>query len=152
MFSLTSSAFEHSDYMPRTFSCEGRDISPPLIWKDVPVGTKSFALVCEDPDAPGGVFYHWGLWNIPGNWRKMPEDFAPGKEDAGITQAVNDFGKPGYGGACPPKGRGTHHYHFTLYALNVPTLKVDGKGCKAVATAAMAHAIGIAQLTGLYQR
>jgi len=107
-FALTSEAFTNGQAIPSQFTCDGAGQPPPLAWGDPPDGTRSFALVADDPDAPSGLFRHWGAYNIPASARSVPGSAA---------QAVNDFGKPGYGGPCPPKGHGPHHYHFSCSRL-----------------------------------
>jgi Raf kinase inhibitor-like YbhB/YbcL family protein len=146
-FTLTSSAFANGQPIPRQYTCDGADQSPSLSWGDPPQGTKSFALVVDDPDAPGGTFRHWGAYDIPANTRSIAAGQTAG------SQAMNDFGKPGYGGPCPPKGHGPHHYHFKLFALNVDRL-VTGANPKIadVERAATQRAVGRAELVGTYER
>ena len=101
----------------KQYTCDGSDISPPLIWSNVPKGTQSFALIVEDPDAPGGTFRHWAAYNIPATTTGLPAGFRAGAP-APFAQAQNDFGKIGYSGPCPPPGS-RHRYVFTLMALSV---------------------------------
>ncbi len=113
---LTSSAFSDGEGIPARHTCEGEDISPSLRWTDVPEGTREFALICHDPDAPlikpGNFGYvHWVLYGIPGSAAELPEGVAA------HTSGTNDFGKLGYGGPAPPPGHGTHRYFFWLFAL-----------------------------------
>jgi Raf kinase inhibitor-like YbhB/YbcL family protein len=144
---LTSGAFEEGQPIPQQFGCDGADQSPPLAWGEPPQGTKSFALVVDDPDAPGGTFRHWGAYDIPATARSIPAGEAVG------TQAANDFGKSGYGGPCPPEGHGVHHYHFKLFALDVEKLDLPANAKVAdVERAADAHAIGRAEIIGTYER
>ena len=120
-FSLSSPSFRNNQPMPAKYSCEKDDISPALKWEGAPAGTKSFALICDDPDAPGGSWVHWVVYNISSSVSAFPEDIAKtetGASIAGLKQGVNDFGRVGYGGPCPPRGHGVHHYHFRLYALD----------------------------------
>ena len=122
-FMLKSSAFADGQALPTEYTCDGADQSPPLEWSEPPPETKSFALVVDDPDAPSGTFRHWGAFNIPA----VARDLAPGagnQHEGPMGQARNDFGKPGYGGACPPPGHGPHHYRFKLMALDVDKLEV----------------------------
>lgn len=148
---LTSPAFAAGGRIPPRHSCEGADLSPALDWSGVPEGTMSLALICSDPDAPAGTWYHWGLLDIPASIARLPEGYKESR--GGVRQAQNDFGRPGYGGPCPPKGHGVHHYHFTLYALNVAKLDVrEGAKCKEVEAAALRHKIAEADLVGLYSR
>ena len=118
-FSLKVKGFDDGALIPRRNTCEGEDSSPALEWSDEPKGTNSFALVMDDPDAPGGTWNHWLLWDIRNNVHSLAEGFRPGTLGA---SGKNDFGKPGYGGPCPPKGHGVHRYYFTLYALDGPFL------------------------------
>lgn len=109
---ITSPAFEDNQMMPPAYTCDGENMNPPLIISDVPEGTKSLALIMDDPDAPHGTFTHWVMWNIPPDTRKIEEnDWVDGAE-----QGINDAGELGYMGACPPAG--VHHYVFKLFALN----------------------------------
>jgi|SRR6185312_6961355 len=153
-FQLTSPAFQNRSTVPARYTCSGEDLSPPFEWTEPPAGTQSFALVCEDPDAPGGTFHHWAAFDIPGDWRTLPEGLAPADQQvSGLRQATNDFGRSGYGGPCPPRGHGVHHYHFRLLALGVPRLDVAGRTtCARVAALARGHALGSAELIGLFQR
>jgi Raf kinase inhibitor-like YbhB/YbcL family protein len=105
--------------VPRKYTCQGEDINPPLQWEDVPAGTKSFALIFDDPDAPGGTWVHWLVKNIPPNVREIKENSAPGEE------VMNSFGQTEYGGPCPPFG--VHRYFFKLYALNVDSFEAETK-------------------------
>jgi Raf kinase inhibitor-like YbhB/YbcL family protein len=116
-FNLTSTAFEFGASIPGRHSCKGEDIPPPLRWDEAPKGTVSFALVLEDPDAPGGTFLHWLIYNIPADISEL-SGISPVEKRLknGAIQAKNDFGKTGYGGPCPPKGE-EHRYFFRLFAL-----------------------------------
>ena len=147
-FGLTSPAFQNGQAIPAQYSCDGAGQSPPLAWGAPPQGTKSFALVVDDPDAPSGTFRHWGAYDIPASLRSI------GAGQAAGSQAVNDFGKPGYGAPCPPKGHGAHHYRFKLYALDVDQLSLPAGGAKVkeLEQEAQKHAVGRAELTGLYER
>lgn len=117
-FKLTSSAFSAEETIPDRYTCEGAGVSPPLEWANAPEGTEEFALVCEDPDAPGGTFTHWLLYGIPAEIEELPEDVPPdGTLSWGAVQGRNDFGNIGYGGPCPPIGE-THRYFFRMYALS----------------------------------
>jgi Raf kinase inhibitor-like YbhB/YbcL family protein len=142
---LTSGAFQNGQAIPVQFTCDGADQTPPLAWGEPPAETKSFALVVDDPDAPSGTFRHWGAYDIPGSARSIPS--------SGFAQAANDFGKPGYGGPCPPPGHGPHHYHFKLFALDVEKLGVSpGAKIEQVESEAQKHAIGRGELVGTYER
>ena len=144
---LTSDAFKHGQPIPTQYTCDGADQTPALHWSDPPAGTRSFALVIDDPDAPSGTFRHWGVFDIPATARSIG-----GGQKLG-TEVSNDFGKPGYGGPCPPKGHGPHHYHFKLFALDTDRLGLgpDAKVAD-VENAARSHAIGQGELIGTYER
>ncbi|MFP4064987.1 MAG: YbhB/YbcL family Raf kinase inhibitor-like protein [Bacteroidales bacterium] len=116
-FNISSPAFEEGVKIPVVHSCEGDDVSPPLHWDGEPEGTVTFALIMEDPDAPGGTFTHWIVYNLPAGCHRL-EKITPIEKnlDNGGIQAKNDFGKIGYGGPCPPKGE-EHRYYFRIYAL-----------------------------------
>ncbi|HEU4696767.1 MAG TPA: YbhB/YbcL family Raf kinase inhibitor-like protein [Sphingomicrobium sp.] len=144
---LTSDAFRDGQPIPAQFTCDGSDQTPALHWSDPPPQTKSFAMVVDDPDAPSGTFRHWGVFNIPASARSIG-----GGERVG-TEVTNDFGKPGYGGPCPPKGHGVHHYHFKLFALDVDKLGLSaGAKVEDVEDAARTHALAQGELVGTYER
>ena len=151
-FTLTSEAFQDGQPIPPGNTCEGRDQSPALSWSDPPDGTQSLALIVDDPDAPGGTFRHWGVYNIGREARALPKGV--GNETGGtFSMAVNGFGKAVYGGPCPPPGDGPHHYRFKLLALDVPELDVPADvTIEKLESAAEPHVIGRAQLTGTYER
>ncbi len=154
-FTITSPAFEPGQPIPRQFTCEGADISPALDWSGVPGGTKSYALVCDDPDAPVGTWVHWVIYNLPGSLTGLPENVVKTETVAalgGARQGVNDFRRIGYGGPCPPPGHGTHHYHFRLYALD-DQLALEPGATRADLEAAMeGHVLGETELIGTYER
>ncbi len=144
---LTSDAFRNGQPIPVEYTCDGADQTPVLHWSDPPQGTKSFALVIDDPDAPSGTFRHWGVFDIPPSVRSIG-----GGQHAG-TEVSNDFGKPGYGGPCPPKGHGPHHYHFKLFALDTDKLGLSPNAKVAdVERTALQHAIAQGELVGTYER
>jgi len=148
---LTSSAFVQGKSIPRGFTCDGDDHPPPLAWSGAPSEARSFALVCHDPDAPSGDWYHWAAFDIPADASGLAERLGPRKSP--FREAMNDFGKPGYGGPCPPEGHGRHHYHFKLYALDVEHLDLPSTvRCREVKRAAEAHALATAELIGTYSR
>lgn len=149
---LTSPAFANGGRMPDRYTCTGEDMSPPLIWSDPPKGTRSFALFCDDPDAPGGIFHHWAVYDIPVDIKALPEGFSASGTAGPLQQGVNDFGATRYGGACPPKGHGTHHYHFKLMALDVDHLDIRGRRCGEIEAAARRHAVAETTLIGTYSR
>jgi Raf kinase inhibitor-like YbhB/YbcL family protein len=143
-FTLTSSAFQDGGTIPRQFTCDGDDVAPPLAWSDAPEGTRSFALVMEDPDAPQGTFTHWLLYGIPATTTELREQVG--------TALRNSFGRAAYGGPCPPPGHGPHRYVFTLYALDVPTLALHSGTRASLDTALRAHTLATTRLTGRYER
>lgn len=149
---LFSPAFANGGLIPERYTCEGENISPPLGWTGVPPEAKSLVLICDDPDAPGGIFNHWLLYNIPTSTTNLPEGVPslPSLPD-GSLQGFNSFGKIGYGGPCPPPGS-THRYFFRLYALD-KTLDISPKARKAEVLRAMeGHILAVAELMGLFSR
>jgi len=148
--SLSSIAFQDGEGIPVKHTCEGQDVSPPLMWSELPQGTQSLALIVDDPDAPGGVFNHWVLFNIPSDNRRLPEAVPTQAQlPSGALQSRNGFGRVGYGGPCPPPGR-PHRYCFTLYALDrVLDLKA-GVSKKQVLDAMQGHILAQGKLTGTY--
>lgn len=145
------SVFENNGTIPRKYTCDGEDLSPPLSWEGAPEGTVSYVLIVDDPDAPAGVFTHWVLYNIPASVTSLPEGVPKGKETAYGSQGRNDFGDYGYGGPCPPKGK-PHRYFFKLYALNTTLELAPGARKGEVERAMRNHVIGEAQLMGIYGR
>ncbi len=139
---LTSNDFNQGGMIPREFTCQGDDSSPHLAWDDVPEGTKSFALIVDDPDAPMGTWVHWLIKDIPANVRDIQKNNVPG------NQVENDFGKEDYGGPCPPSG--THRYFFRLYALDAEKLEATNK--RDFYSQAEEHAIAKVELMGKYQK
>jgi Raf kinase inhibitor-like YbhB/YbcL family protein len=113
-FTLTSPAFDDGDDIPARFTCDGENRSPELRWTEPPTDAKAFALIVEDPDAPSGLYTHWILTDVPGTTSTLAEGIVPGQ--IGVD-GINSFGKPGYGGPCPPPGHGVHRYYFRLHAL-----------------------------------
>lgn len=150
---LTSAAFTNGDPIPVRYTCDGQDLSPPLAWSGAPPRTKSFALLCDDPDAPAGTWHHWALFDVPAHVPKIEEDMPTREMVGAIRQALNDFGRFGYGGPCPPRGHGLHHYHFRLLALDVVSLGLQGPvRCVDVERAAGSHVLGAAELVGTFTR
>jgi Raf kinase inhibitor-like YbhB/YbcL family protein len=146
-FALTSSAFHPGGAIPAQYSCDGKDVSPALAWSGVPDGTKSLALLVDDPDAHD--FAHWIVYAMPADTAKL--DQGAGAASSHLAQGTNDFGHVGYGGPCPPSG--THHYRFTLYALADPLALTGAPRAAAVRTAlAKANVLGKATLTGTFAR
>lgn len=144
---LTSSAFAQGQPIPKKFSCKGADVSPALAWIDPPVGTKSFALIMDDPDAPSGNWVHWVLFNIPPETRSLTEAIKPA---APIVVGRNSSGQKQYDGPCPPSG--THRYFFKLYALDT-TLNLTSNADKKVVLAAMEdHILAQAELMGTFSK
>ena len=147
-FTLTLSAFADGALIPAKFTCEGANVSPELRWSNVPVNTRSFALIVDDPDAPGGTFTHWVLFEIPADRASLAE----GTNRIGVA-GNNDFGRASYGGPCPPRGHGPHRYFFTLYALDVASLKLkSGASRREVDTALRGHILAQTQHVGRYER
>ena len=150
-FAITSTAFANDANIPSKFTCDAGQTnpSPALAWTDAPAGTKSFALIMHDPDAPlAGGFTHWVLFDVPATTMTLPEGFQAGS--VGVS-GNSGFRRAGYGGPCPPTG--VHHYHFMLSALDVPTLGLPAGATKAdVEKAMQGHVLGTAELVGLYQR
>lgn len=145
---LTISAFGESQPIPSKYSCDGSNVSPALQWSNVPDGTKSFALVVDDPDAPNTTFTHWVLFDIPAETRSLAE----GQRAVGIA-GRNDFQQEGYGGPCPPANHDAHRYFFRLYALDVESLGLSQGARKEEALAAMqGHILEQTQLMGRYKR
>ncbi len=150
---LYSSAFENGQQIPFEFTCEGDDLSPELVWSDVPEEAKTLALIVEDPDAPMGTWVHWVAYNIPARLEGLPEGISRDEIfDNGMMQGVNDFKNYGYGGPCPPKGHGTHRYFFRLYALD-SKLKIEPGARRMELLEAMeGHIIDEAEFMGTYHR
>lgn len=151
-FVLKSPDFANGATIPRQFTCDGADRSPTLQWSDLPGGTRSLALIVEDPDAPRGTFVHWVLYNLPA---EPPEITAgtPRQTELpnGARQGRNDFRRVGYGGPCPPQGS-THRYFFRLYALDAPVGLTPGATASELRSAMQGHVIGQAELMGTYGR
>ncbi len=152
---ITSPAFAHNGEIPKKYTCDGDDVSPALAWAGVPEGTKSLALIVDDPDAPDPAapqmtWVHWVLYNIPPDATALSEAVAPTALPAGTREGPNDWNRTGYGGPCPPIGR--HRYFLKLYALNT-VLPDLGKPSKAKLEKAMeGHILAQAELIGTYKR
>lgn len=143
---IYSPAFKNNSYIPEKYTCDGQDFNPPLFIEYVPSQTKSLALIVDDPDAPGGTWVHWVVWNIPPDTKEVKENSVPRNSQQGL----NDFRKHNYGGPCPPPG--THRYLFKLYALDA-LLNLGPNSTKADLEKAMGgHIIEQAQFIGLYKR
>jgi len=147
---MTSDGFADSSSIPRRYACDAENLSPPLAWGAIPAGARSLAIICEDPDAPGGTFRHWAAYDIPTDQRSLGEG-ASG--EGGLAQGVNDFHELGYGGPCPPHGDGPHRYVFRLLALSQRHLALPPHpSCREVERAAHAVSLHEAVLVGLYAR
>jgi Raf kinase inhibitor-like YbhB/YbcL family protein len=151
---LVTPAFAPGGAIPSEYTCDGADISPPLSWSGLPQGTQSLVLVVEDPDAPSGTFRHWAAFDIPPSAPGLAAGYGPNRPaPVGFRQARNDFGAVEYGGPCPPKGRGVHHYHFRLFAISRPTLDLTPSASVFdVLTAAQPYVIQQTDLVGTYRR
>ncbi|HUJ43073.1 MAG TPA: YbhB/YbcL family Raf kinase inhibitor-like protein [Opitutaceae bacterium] len=149
---LTSTGFADGQPIPMQYTCDGADVSPPLQWSELVPGTRSFALICDDPDAPVGTWVHWVVYGLPGTARELPEMVAATETlPNGAKQGLNDFRRVGYGGPCPPPGP-PHRYFFKLYALDTE-LALKARATKQDLLRAMTgHILAEAQLMGTYQR
>ena len=143
---ITSPAFEQHQPIPQKYTCQGEDLSPPLQFQDAPAGTKSLALIMDDPDAPMGTFVHWVVWNLPPDTRQLSEGVKLKHQEG-----KNHFPKIGYGGPCPPPGK-PHRYYFKLYALDTQVHLSDGSSKEQLLEAMEGHILGQAELVGTYQR
>ena len=148
---IKSPAFVPGGKIPGKYTCDGMDISPPLAWTSGPGGTKTFALICDDPDAPMGTWVHWVLFNLPADIIELHENVLPERGlESGAKQGMNDFRKIGYGGPCPPGG--THRYFFKLYALDTE-INLEAGAMKSELLKAMeGHILAEGQLMGKYER
>lgn len=148
---LTSSAFNEGQMIPSQYTCDGSNISPPLSWSSTPDGTKTWALVCDDPDAPAKTWVHWVIYNIDASITQLREHLPTTDTlQNGAYQGLNDFGHYGYGGPCPPSG--THHYRFTLYAVDAKLDLKPGASKTQLLKALDGHIITETKLIGLYKR
>ncbi len=148
---LASPAIPPNGEIPTQYTCDGADISPPLSWSNVPAGTGSLVLVIEDPDAPSGTFRHWAVFDIPPASRGLDAGYTANRTTTALHEAQNDFGKTGYGGPCPPRGGGTHHYHFRLLAISRPTLDLRAPAAALdVLRAVQPYVIQQTELVGTY--
>ena len=141
---ITTPAFNDGDSIPVEFTCDGDDAPPLLAASDLPEGSRSLALVMDDPDAPNGTFTHWLVYDIPAG--DGPMEVGHGKT------LQNGFGRQGYGGPCPPRGHGPHRYYFTLHAVDVPSLRVKGDARQDLEDALRQHTLATARLMGRYER
>jgi Raf kinase inhibitor-like YbhB/YbcL family protein len=150
---IRSSAFADGQPIPSKHTCDGEDVSPPLSWENAPGETESFALICDDPDAPSGTLVHWVLYDVPGTTTDIPEALPP-KEIVlnGAKQGRNHFENIGYGGPCPPPGAGAHRYFFKLYALDEELGLKPGATKDDVQNAMKGHILSEGELIGTYKR
>ena len=151
---IKSAAFKNNEFIPAKYTCQGQDISPDLIFSDIPKEAKSLVLICDDPDAPMGTWDHWVVFNMPAATSLLPENIGGLQTFAysSFRYGKNSSGENGYGGPCPPPGK-AHRYFFKLYALDVPELKLkDNARKKDVEEATKGHILAQAQLIGLYKR
>lgn len=151
-FTISSPSFSNGGDIAKKFTCDGSDVSPQLTWTDPPAGTKSFALLTDDPDAPMGNWNHWAAWNLPSTLRGLPEGVP---KDArlpdGSVQGKNQFPKTGYNGPCPPRGK-PHRYYFKLFALDTTLDLKPGAGKKELESAMKGHILAQAEWMGRYHR
>ena len=146
---ITSTAFSNNEYIPPRYTCDGENVLPPIEINGVPEEAASVAVVVDDPDAPGGVWNHWSIWNIPAQPSvRLDGDSIP----SGAKEGVTDFGTKGYGGPCPPKGTGTHRYIFKVYALPAGFTLDDRASIGDIRAELEENAIDYVELTGLYTR
>jgi Raf kinase inhibitor-like YbhB/YbcL family protein len=150
-FQLKSSAFSNGGAIPPKFTCDGPDVSPALSWNDPPPGTTAFALIMDDPDAPGGTWVHWILYDLPASVRALREGVPKAKDlENGARQGSIDFRRIGYGGPCPPRGA-THRYSFRLYALDQLTQLPAGAGKGDLERAMKGHILAQSELIGRFK-
>ncbi|MFC1854805.1 YbhB/YbcL family Raf kinase inhibitor-like protein [Candidatus Dependentiae bacterium] len=146
---VSSSAFSDGDTLPINYTCEGKDISPPISWSNLPPNTKSVALVCDDPDAPMGTWVHWVLFNIPVNVTSL-EEGVDETTISGVVRGNNSWNRVGYGGACPPSGK--HRYIFRVYAFDTTLSIKEGSTKIELADAMKGHVLGEGELMSKYAR
>jgi hypothetical protein len=154
-FAVSSPKFSHQSEIPSLYTCEGKDISPPLAWSDAPDGTKSFALIVDDPDAPDPAapkrtWVHWVVYNLPASLKALPEDVKSRGLPEGAREGQNDWKRRGYGGPCPPIGR--HRYVHKLYALDTLLPEVEGLPKAELEKAMQGHVLAKAELVGTYEK
>lgn len=143
---ISSPAFAHQGAIPARFTCDGQDINPPLAFGNIPAGTKSLALIVDDPDAPVGMWVHWVAWNIPPETQEIRENSVP----AGAVQGLNDWKSNRYGGPCPPSG--THRYFFKLYALDTKLNLAPATTKTSLERAMEGHILARGELQGTYRK
>jgi Raf kinase inhibitor-like YbhB/YbcL family protein len=143
---ISSAAFMDGARIPKKHTCDGDNVAPPLEWSGLSEGSKSVAIICEDPDAPSGTFTHWLLYDVPISRHRLDEGASIGKA------GVNDFGNAGFGGPCPPRKDQAHHYHFHIYALDTDSLGPSGLSKDDAKKAMSGHVLAEGELTGTYKR
>jgi Raf kinase inhibitor-like YbhB/YbcL family protein len=149
---ISSTRFTNGGDISKPFTCDGADVSPPLVWTEPPQGTKSFALLVDDPDAPVGNWNHWTLWNLPPTARGLPEGLSKTAQlSDGTMQGLNDFRKAGYNGPCPPSGK-PHRYYFKLFALDLKLSLKEGARKQDLEAAMKGHILQQAEVMGRYGR
>jgi hypothetical protein len=147
---IESSVFTNEGTIPSKFTCDGENVSPPLTWGEPPAGTKSLALIVDDPDAPGGTFVHWVVYNIPSDTREFSENVKIKSISADTIEGTTHFSEEGYGGPCPPSG--THRYYFKIYALDTTVELKPGAGKNALLKAMEGHILAQGEIMGKYSR
>ena len=148
---LTSTAFKEGELIPKKYTCDGKNVSPPLEWSGIPISTQSIALICDDPDAPIGTWVHWVIFNIPASVNKLSENIPLNMAfEDGTAQGNNDFRKIGYGGPCPPGG--THRYFFKIYALDKRIELTPGATKDELIKEMKEHILAEGELMGKYSR
>jgi len=151
LIKLTSDAFKEGEFIPKKYTCDDINVSPPLRWKGIPDNTKSIAIICDDPDAPMGTWVHWVVYSIPVNINKLSENLPTDKVlESGALQGTNDFKKNGYGGPCPPKG--IHRYYFKIYALDYEPKLNSGATKGELLQVMEGHTLAKGKLMGRYSR
>ena len=149
---VSSTVFREGETIPAKYTCQGEDISPSITWGEPPDGTRSLAIIVDDPDAPGGVFTHWIIFNLPADTRQSPAAVPTQPQlDSGARQGKTDFGRVGYGGPCPPPGK-PHRYQFTVYALDRTLDLAAGVSRSQVLEAMQGNILSRGRLTGIYER
>jgi Raf kinase inhibitor-like YbhB/YbcL family protein len=144
---ITSTVFKEGEFIPSKYTCDGKNIMPPLSWQGIPPETQSLVLIVDDPDAPSGTFTHAIFFDIDPKKESLSEGETPG------VAGINDFGRLGYGGPCPPRGHGVHRYYFKVYALDIPSLKLKSGAYKSAVEKAMkGHILAYGELVGKYER
>lgn len=149
---VSSTAFQRGGLIPEQYTADGRNMSPPLTWSGAPENTQSFALICDDPDAPRGIWVHWVIFNIPGTTTRLGESVPIQKElSTGARQGTNDFRRIGYGGPAPPPGK-PHRYFFKLYALDTMLDLREGSNKQQLLDAMKGHTLAECNYMGRYER